>query len=66
MPTSKVRNLTDSTLRRTMTRATPFLMKAAEVIFSPATTGYLAKEPDAQGSLQVMEIFKGIGGKSGN
>ncbi len=34
------------------------LLKATETIFSHASTGYLAREPESQGSPQVLEIIR--------
>ena len=36
------------------------LMKATETIFSPATTGYLAKEPESHGNTQLLEVIRTI------
>ena len=40
------------------------LLKSAEAIFSPAITGYLTKEPDNQGTPQILEIVRNINGAS--
>lgn len=37
------------------------LLRATESIFVPVATGYLTAEPDAGGSLQVLEIMRGLG-----
>lgn len=36
------------------------LLRATETIFAPAVSGYLSREPEPQGSMQVLEIIRNL------